>query len=117
MSQYIQNNVSGAVCHVFNQSSASGAGPTDFGANYIFHVPQTTWAPPAMSATVTPSALALTETKYGIAYSPATAVSWLMTAGYYASVTWYQPTLAVNYADIPRIGKDDYVGAYCIQGS
>jgi hypothetical protein len=40
----------------------------------------------------------------------------MFTEGYYASVTWYQPKYASSYSGIARYGKDDYIGAYCIQG-
>lgn len=87
--QYIQDATNGAVCHSANQSSASGAGPTSFGASYIMHVPASTWAPPASSAAITPSSMALTASKYGVTYSPSTATSYLFTEGYYAAATWY----------------------------
>ena len=41
----------------------------------------------------------------------------MYTEGYYASVTWYQPKYSSSYTGIARYGKDDYVGAYCMQGS
>lgn len=81
------------------------------------HVPQATWKPPAMSASVTPTGTVLTGDKYGIVYSPTGATSRLFTSTYYASVTWYQPKYASTYSDIARFGKDDYVGAYCMQGA
>jgi len=41
----------------------------------------------------------------------------MFTLGYYSSVSWYQPKYASSYSLVARYGKDDYVGAYCMQGS
>lgn len=116
-SQYVQDNTNGSVCHAAVQSSSTGAGPTDFGASYLMHVPAATWAPPAKSASVTPSSLAITDAKYAITYDPSSTTSFLYTQGYYASAQWYQPKYASSYTLVARYGKDDYVGAYCFQGA
>lgn len=116
-SQYVQSNINGSLCFAVTQDSAAKKGPTDYAAGYLMHVPQNTWTPPAMSAAVTPSGQQITASKYGIVYSPTSSTSRLFTAGFYASVTWYQPKYASTYVDIARFGKDDYVGAYCMQGA
>jgi len=41
----------------------------------------------------------------------------MYTEGYYATVQWYQPTFASSYSGVARYGKDDYIGAYCMQGA
>lgn len=115
--QYIQDSTNGAVCVVAQQSSAAAAGPFDFGAVTLMHVPNTVWAPPALSAAVTPSGTALTDAKLGITASPAAAVSYIYTEGNYASSAWYQPKAATVYTDLRRYGKNDYMGAYCISGA
>jgi len=61
--------------------------------------------------------MALSDPKYGLAFEPSVAVAYLMNEGYYASATWYQPKLASSYTTIARYGKDDFVGAYCMQGA
>lgn len=81
------------------------------------HVPAATWTPPAMSGAVTPSSLAISDTKYGIVYAPTAATSYLYTEGYYASAQWYQPSYASSYTLVARYGKANYVGAYCVAGS
>lgn len=116
-SQYIQDNTNGAVCVAAQQNSASGSGPTDYGATYLMHVPAATWTPPAKSGAVTPSSLAISDAKYGIVYSPTAATSYLFTEGYYSSATWYQAGYASSYTLVARYGKDNYVGAYCMQGA
>merc|ERR1711881_718229 len=68
-----------------------------------------------MTAAITPTAL--TGTKYAITYSPSAITANIFTAGFYASATWYQPKYASSYTDVARYGKDDYVGAYCMQGT
>lgn len=80
-------------------------------------VTSSTWKPPAASASLTPSSGELSGTKYGIVKAPAAAVSGMYTQGYYATVTWYQPKYASTYTGIARYGKDDYAGAYCMQGA
>lgn len=116
-SQYVQDNTYGTVCHIAATSTATGAGPTDLLASTLQHIPNTTWAPPAMSASVTTSTGALTLTKYGITFSPTGAAARTYNNGYFVTATWYQPKLASSYSDIARFGKDAYVGAYCAQGS
>lgn len=116
-SQYVQSNINGSVCFAAMKSTATAAGPMDFGASYLMHVPQATWAPPTKSAAVTPSGTAITATKYGLVYSPSAATARIFTSGFYASVAWYQPKYASTYADIARYGKDDYYGSYCMSGS
>jgi len=41
----------------------------------------------------------------------------MYTETFYSSVSWYQPKYASSYSLVARYGKDDYVGAYCMQGS
>lgn len=116
-SQFIQDNTNGALCFVAQQSTAIGAGPTDFGAGYLMHVAPSSWQPPAKSASLQPSSAALTGGKYAITYDPNKAVTDIFTSSFFASVSWYQPKYASSYTDISRFGKDDWVGAYCIQGA
>jgi hypothetical protein len=80
------------------------------------NVAASVWQPPQKSASLQPSSSALSGGKYDIVYAPSTAVSYMYTEGYYASVTWYQPKYASSYTGVARVGKDDYIGAYCIQG-
>merc|ERR1712228_968733 len=75
------------------------------------------WAAPSNSASVTPSSLALTDTKYSIVYDPNAAVANIYYAGHYSKVTWYQPKLAASYTLTRRYGKSNYVGAYCVYGT
>jgi len=116
-SQYVQDNTNGAVCVAAMQNSAAGSGPTDFGAAYLMHVPASTWTPPSMTGSVTPSSLALSDAKYGVVYSPTAATAYLFTEGFYASAVWYQPSYASSYTLVARYGKDNYVGAYCMSGA
>lgn len=116
-SKYVMDATSGAVCHAVVSSSATGAGPFDFGASSLMHVPSATWAPPAASGSVSPVSQALSDAKYAIVHEPAAAVAHLMNEGYYASATWYQPKLASSYTTIARYGKGDFVAAYCFQGA
>lgn len=115
--QYVQSAVNGSVCHAVMADSGTAKGPQDFGASYLMHVPANTWSPPAKTAAVTPSGQAITDAKYAIVHTPSTATAYLMTQGYYASVVWYQPKYASSYTLVARYGKDDYVGAYCMQGA
>lgn len=115
--EYVQNNTNGSVCFAAGVSSATGAGPRDFGAGYLMEVTSSTWKPPAASASLTPSSGELSGTKYGIVKLPAAAVATMFTQGYYASVEWYQPKYASTYTGIARYGKDDFAGAYCMQGA
>jgi hypothetical protein len=116
-SQYVMDNTNGAVCFAAQQSSAAGAGPTDFSAGYLLQLESSVWQPPANKAAVTPSAGALTGGKYDIAYSPSAATKYMYQQGYYASVAWYQPKYASSYTGIARYGKDDYVGSFCMSGA
>jgi len=116
-SQYVQANTNGSVCFAASQSTSSGAGPQDFGSGTLMHVPSATWQPPSMTASVTPTAVALTGGKYDITYAPSAVTKYIFTSGYYASVAWYQPKYGSSYTDIARFGKDDYVGSFCMQGS
>lgn len=104
------------MCVAAQQSSTAAAGPFDFGGVYLAHVASSVWSPPAMSAAVAPSSTALADAKYGISTSPA-ATAYIYTEGYYASAAWYQPKYASSYTLVARYGKNDYVGAYCMQGS
>jgi len=115
--EYVQNNTNGSVCFAAGVNSATGSGPRDFGAGYLMEVTSSTWKPPAASASLTPSSGELSGTKYGITKSPSAAVATMFTQGYYASVEWYQPKYASTYTGIARYGKDDYAGAYCMQGA
>lgn len=116
-SEYVQDNTNGAVCFVAGVNSATGSGPRDFGAGYLLEVAPASWKPPALSASVTVSTGALTAGKYGIVRAPSAATANMFTLGYYASAEWYQPKYASSYTGIARYGKDDYVGAYCMQGA
>jgi len=114
-SKYIQDDTNGAVCMTAVQSTGTGMN-SDLSGVYLIHVPAATWQPPAMTGSVAPSSLALTDAKYGIVSTPS-ATKYVFTGGYYASTAWYQPKYASSYADIARFGKDRYTGAYCMQGS
>lgn len=116
-SQYMADNTNGSICFVAQQDTATGAGPTDFGKGYLMHVTSAIWQPPANTATLTASSSELTGGKYSISYSPSAAVSQIYTQGHYASATWYQPKHATSYTLVARYGKDDYAGAYCMQGA
>jgi len=83
-SQYIQDDTNGAVCMTAVQSTGTGLG-SDLGGVYLIHVPATTWQPPASQGSVTPSSLALTDSKYGIVNTPAAAATYTYTGGFYAS--------------------------------
>lgn len=115
--EYVQNNTNGSVCFAAGVDSATGAGPRDFGAGYLMEVTSSTWKPPARSASLTPSSGELSGTKYGIVKVPSASVATMFTQGYYASAEWYQPKYASTYTGIARYGKDDYAGAYCMQGA
>lgn len=78
-SQYVMDNTNGAVCFAAQVSSATGAGPTDFGTGALLHVPSGTWQPPAKSASVTMSTGALSDSKYGIAYAPSAVTKYMYT--------------------------------------
>merc|ERR1711998_22625 len=110
-------NTNGSVCFVAGVNSATGSGPRDFGAGYLLEIAGTSWKPPANEASVTSSSGELTGGKYGITKDPAVSTAHMFTQGYYASAEWYQPKYASSYNGIARYGKDDYVGAYCMQGS
>lgn len=116
-SEYVQDNTNGAVCFVASVSSATGAGPRDFGAGALLSVGTANWKPPSRSADVTATTGELTGGKYGISKEPSAATARMYTQAYYASAEWYQPKYASSYTGIARYGKDDYVGAYCMQGS
>lgn len=116
-SEYVQDNTNGAVCFVAGTNTATGSGPRDFGAGYLLEVAPATWKPPARSASVTTATGTLSGGKYGLTLAPSTATANMFTASYYASAEWYQPKYASSYTGIARYGKDDYVGAYCMQGA
>ena len=115
--EYVQNNTNGSVCFAAGVNTATGSGPRDFGQGYLMEVTSSTWKPPAKEASLTPSSGELSGTKYGISKSPSAAAAGMFTQGYYASAEWYQPKYASTYTGIARYGKDDYAGAYCMQGS
>jgi hypothetical protein len=118
-SQYVQSAINGSICFIAVQSTATGAGPTDFGSGVLLHVPTGTWSPPAKSADVTPTANVLSGDKYGIGITPSAATQKILTDGFYASASWYQPKYASSYksTEIARYGKNDWHGTYCIMGS
>jgi len=116
-SVYVMDNTNGAICFAAQVNSAVGSGPTDFGAGYLMDVASSVWQPPMNKSSLAPSSAALTGGKYDIVYAPSAATAFMYTEGYYASVTWYQPKYASSYSGIARYGKDDYLGAYCMQGA
>lgn len=116
-SEYVQDNTNGSVCFVAGVNSGTGAGPRDFGGGYLLEVGSAAWKPPARSGAVTIATGALSGGKYGITKSPSAATARMFTSAFYASAEWYQPKYASSYNGIARYGKDDYVGAYCMQGS
>lgn len=113
----MQDNTNGSVCFVAGVNTATGSGPRDFGAGYVLEVGTAAWKPPSKSAAVTLTTGVLSGGKYGITKEPSAATARMFTQGYYASAEWYQPKYASSYTGIARYGKDDFVGAYCIQGS
>lgn len=115
-SEYVQDNTNGAVCFVAGVDTSTNAGPRDYAGGYLLEVANTLWKPPAKSAAVTTSSGELTGGKYGLSKDPSAAVARMYTQGYYASAEWYQPKYASSYSGIARYGKDDFVGAYCMQG-
>lgn len=117
-SQYVQSAINGSICFAVVQSTATGAGPTDLGSGVLLHVPQATWSPPAKSAAVTPTSNVLSGDKYGIAITPSATTQKILTDGFYASASWYQPKYASSYAaaDIARYGKNDWHGTFCMMG-
>lgn len=105
------------MCFAAQQDTTTNAGPTDFGSGYLMNVASATWQPPANKASLTPSSSELTGGKYSISYTPSAATARMYTQTFFASVTWYQPKYASSYSLVARYGKDDYVGAYCLQGA
>lgn len=75
----------GSVCMAATQSIGGGMG-SDFAGSFLLHVPAATWTPPAMTGSITPTTLALTNAKYGIVSTPAAATPYIFTGGYYTSV-------------------------------
>lgn len=113
----VQDNTSGAMCHVVSRDSYANSGPFDFGASYLIHISPSNWSPPASSAAIVPKNLALSDSKYGITHSPSIATNYLLATNFYSIVTWYQPKAASSYSLISRYGKASLVGGYCMQGS
>lgn len=103
----------GTVCHVASQAADNIYGLAD---HYLLHIPNTTWAPPMFSASVTPTAFALTDLKYGISYVPSISVDNIFYDGHYVEVSYYQPKYASHYTLLSRYGKAGYVGAFCMYG-
>lgn len=68
-------------------------------------------------ATIVPETYALTGDVYSINYLPLSATKNSMTEGYYASAKWFQPKEASSYTTIARYKKEDWVVAYCFQGT
>jgi len=108
------DNTNGAVCHVATQATDNVRGVAN---QYLMHIPNTTWTPPAASASVAPGSLALTDAKYSVTYDPASATADIFYAGHYVNVWWYQPKFASSYTLVARYGKNNYVGAYCMWGT
>jgi len=75
----------GSVCMAATQSIGGGMG-SDFAGSFLLHVPAATWTPLAMTGSITPTTLALTNAKYGIVSTPAAATPYIFTGGYYTSV-------------------------------
>jgi len=113
-SSNVQDSRSGSLCIVYVQSSAAGAGPTTLLAVYLLHIPAKTWAPPATSATVVPTGTILTDSKYGIVYTPAATTDYVISGSYYATAAWYQPKYSATYSTIRRYGSNDKIGAFCM---
>merc|ERR1711957_1086854 len=76
------------VCMVAYNSlgTNSGGKGSDFAGSFLLHAPAATWTPPAMTGSITPTTLALTNAKYGIVSTPAAATPYIFTGGYYTSV-------------------------------
>ena len=115
--QYVQTQGYGSVCVFATTPNTTSAKPTDFGYNYLVHLPNSIWKPPAMSAYVVPATYKLTANQYGVVHSPSSLTDYIYTQGYYSSTSWYQPFYASSYTTIARYGKKDYVGSYCAQGA
>jgi hypothetical protein len=116
-SQYVQDNTDGALCHVVMRESTTTAGPRDFGSSILVHITSATWYPPQREGSVTPPGSTVSDAKYGLVHSPSVATANVLYDGYYATATWYQPTMATTYAAGRRYGRGDIVGAYCMQGA
>lgn len=110
------DNSTGAVCFAAQADNSAGKGPKDFFKGYLQWITSATWSAPAPSASLQPSANELSGGKYAITYTPNAATARIYDEGYYASVAWYQPKYASSYTGVARYGKNDYVGAYCMQG-
>jgi hypothetical protein len=41
----------------------------------------------------------------------------MMTDQFYSTAKWYQPAAATTYTEVARYGKEDWVAAYCMQGT
>lgn len=116
-SEKVQDNTNGALCHVIARDTTATSGPFDFGESYLIHIVASNWSPPATSASIIPANLALSEAKYGIVHSPSVATKYLLTTGYYSTLSWYQPKPASSYGLVQRYGKSEIVAGYCMQGS
>lgn len=112
--QYVMDATNGSLCAIAKTSTATGAGGIDFGATTLHKIPNTTWMPPAKSASVTTSTGLLSDAKYGIVYSPTATTARLYTDGHFTTATFYMPKKASSYTDFARFGKDNYAGIYCL---
>jgi len=88
-SEYVADNSDGSICHVYSHNTSVSSMPHDYGSTSLIHILPATWGPPAKEASVTPTSLALTDTKYGIVTSPSAATSHILQAGFYSTLTWY----------------------------
>jgi hypothetical protein len=64
-----------------------------------------------------PTNYALSLSKYGVNVNPATRTKYMMTDSFYSTAKWYQPAVSTVYDDLGRYGKEDWVAAYCMQGT
>lgn len=113
-SETVQDNSKGALCHVVVRDDSATAGLWDFGKSALVHIVPENWSPPAASAPIVPSNLAITDSQYGVVHDPALATQYAMATGFYATVTWYQPKKAASYPSIRRYSKSELIGAYCM---
>lgn len=116
-SELVRDVTDGSLCHVVLHDAIVTAGPQDFGSSLLMHVTAATWSPPQREGSLTPAGSTLTDAKYGLVHVPSAETKDVLTEGYYASTTWFQPVPSTAYASMRRYGRGDMVTAYCVQGA
>ena len=113
-SELVADNSGGALCHVVVRDDAATAGLTDFGQSALVHIMPGNWSPPATSANIVPANLAITSAAYGVVHEPAIPIQYLLSYGFYSTLSWYQPKKAAYYSSIRRYSKSESIAAYCM---